>query len=172
MYEQPKANRPRLSNLRRRKQPVSAILWCGRGDMALGHTHQDRAVHRRLGRHTKGPLLPEQIRQRQGHRPLVGRQEVIWEAAGSDCGGRGQLELLTQPQTEAELLRDGLLLILTGDIDGMTCVLECSSDLKKWHVLDTVSLEASPQVYVDKSAEQCPHWCLQPMRFYRVKLVE
>jgi len=109
---------------------------------------------------------------RRGLITSVGRQEVIWEAAGSDCGGRGQLELLTQPQTEAELLRDGLLLILTGDIDGMTCVLECSSDLKKWHVLDTVSLEASPQVYVDKSAEQCPHGCLQPMRFYRVKLVE
>ena len=47
-----------------------------------------------------------------------------------------------------------------------------SSDLKEWHVMDTVTLETSPQVYVDKSAEQCPHWCLQPMRFYRVKLVE
>jgi ankyrin repeat protein len=47
-----------------------------------------------------------------------------------------------------------------------------SSDLKEWHVMDTVTLETSPQVYVDKSAEQCPHWCLQPMRFYRVKLIE
>ena len=47
-----------------------------------------------------------------------------------------------------------------------------SSDLKEWHVMDTVTLETSPLVYVDKSATECPHWCLQPMRFYRVKLIE
>jgi len=47
-----------------------------------------------------------------------------------------------------------------------------SSDLKEWHVMDTVTLETSTLVYVDKSATECPHWCLQPMRFYRVKLIE
>jgi len=62
-------------------------------------------------------------------------------------------------------------LVINGKV-GLKCGVLYSTDLKEWHVLDTVTLEASPQVYVDKSAEQCPHWCLQPMRFYRVKLVE
>ena len=62
-------------------------------------------------------------------------------------------------------------LVINGKV-GLKCGVRYSTDLKEWHVLDTVTLEASPQVYVDKSAEQCPHWCLQPMRFYRVKLVE
>ena len=62
-------------------------------------------------------------------------------------------------------------LVINGKV-GLKCGVLYSSDLKEWHVLDTVTLEASPQVYVDKSAKQCPHWCLQPMRFYRVKLVE
>ena len=62
-------------------------------------------------------------------------------------------------------------LVINGKV-GLKYEVLYSSDLKKWHVLDTITIEASPQVYVDKSAEQCPHWCLQPMRFYRVKLVE
>ena len=62
-------------------------------------------------------------------------------------------------------------LVINGKV-GLKCGVLYSTDLKEWHVLDSVTLEASPQVYVDKSAEQCPHWCLQPMRFYRVKLVE
>ena len=62
-------------------------------------------------------------------------------------------------------------LVINGKV-GLKYEVLYSSDLKKWHVLNTITIEASPQVYVDKSAEQCPHWCLQPMRFYRVKLVE
>ena len=62
-------------------------------------------------------------------------------------------------------------LTINGEI-GLKYEVLYSFDLKEWHVMDTVTLETSPQVYVDKSAEQCPHWCLQPMRFYRVKLVE
>jgi cytohesin len=44
-----------------------------------------------------------------------------------------------------------------------------SSDLKEWYVLDTVTLEASSQVYVDE-----PSPCCAPalIRFYRVKLAE
>jgi len=62
-------------------------------------------------------------------------------------------------------------LVINGKV-GLKYVVLYSSDLKKWHVMDTITIEASPQVYVDKSATECPHWCLQPMRFYRVKLVE
>ena len=62
-------------------------------------------------------------------------------------------------------------LTINGEV-GLKYEVLYSSDLKEWHVMDTVTLEASPQVYVDKSAAECPHWCLQPMRFYRVKLVE
>jgi hypothetical protein len=40
-----------------------------------------------------------------------------------------------------------------------------SSDLKEWQVLETVTLETSPQVYVDKTATE------QPMRFYQLRLV-
>ena len=39
-----------------------------------------------------------------------------------------------------------------------------SSDLKEWQVLETVTLETSPQVYVDKTATE------QPMRFYQLRL--
>jgi len=41
-----------------------------------------------------------------------------------------------------------------------------SSDLHDWQVLETVTLETSPQVYVDKTATE------QPMRFYQLRLVE
>ena len=41
-----------------------------------------------------------------------------------------------------------------------------SSDLKEWQVMETVTLETSPQVYVDKTATE------QPMRFYQLRLVE
>ena len=40
------------------------------------------------------------------------------------------------------------------------------TDVKEWQVLDTVTLEASPQVYLDHSAAE------QPMRFYQLRLVE
>ena len=62
-------------------------------------------------------------------------------------------------------------LVINGKV-GLKYEVLYSSDLKEWHVMDTVTLETSPLVYVDKSATECPHWCLQPMRFYRVKLVE
>jgi hypothetical protein len=62
-------------------------------------------------------------------------------------------------------------LTINGEV-GLKYEVLYSSDLKEWHVMDSVTLETSTLVYVDKSAEQCPHWCLQPMRFYRVKLVE
>jgi cytohesin len=41
-----------------------------------------------------------------------------------------------------------------------------SSDLKEWQVMETITLETSPQVYVDKTATE------QPMRFYHLRLVE
>ena len=41
-----------------------------------------------------------------------------------------------------------------------------SSDLKEWQVMETITLETSPQVYVDKTATE------QPMRFYQLRLVE
>ena len=41
-----------------------------------------------------------------------------------------------------------------------------SSDLKDWQVLETVTLETSPQVYVDKTATE------QPMRFYHLRLID
>ena len=41
-----------------------------------------------------------------------------------------------------------------------------SSDLKEWQVMETITLETSPQVYVDKTATA------QPMRFYQLRLVE
>jgi cytohesin len=41
-----------------------------------------------------------------------------------------------------------------------------SSDLKEWHVMETITLETSPQIYVDKTATE------QPMRFYQLRLVE
>jgi len=41
-----------------------------------------------------------------------------------------------------------------------------SSDLKEWKVLNTVTLESSPQIYLDQSTEE------QPMRFYQLRLVE
>ena len=41
-----------------------------------------------------------------------------------------------------------------------------SSDLHDWQVLETITLETSPQVYVDKTATE------QPMRFYQLRLVE
>ena len=62
-------------------------------------------------------------------------------------------------------------LTINGEV-GLKYEVLYSSDLKEWHVMDSVTLETSTLVYVDKSAEQCPHWCLQPMRFYRVKLIE
>jgi ankyrin repeat protein len=62
-------------------------------------------------------------------------------------------------------------LVINGKV-GLKYEVLYSSDLKEWHVMDTVTLETSPLVYVDKSATECPHWCLQPMRFYRVKLIE
>ena len=40
-----------------------------------------------------------------------------------------------------------------------------SSDLHDWQVLETITLETSPQVYVDKTATE------QPMRFYQLRLV-
>ncbi len=41
-----------------------------------------------------------------------------------------------------------------------------SSDLKEWQVMETITLETSPQVYVDKTPTE------QPMRFYQLRLVE
>ena len=41
-----------------------------------------------------------------------------------------------------------------------------SSDLKEWQVLETITLETSPQVYVDKTATE------QPMRFYQLRLID
>jgi ankyrin repeat protein len=41
-----------------------------------------------------------------------------------------------------------------------------SADLKEWQVLETLRLEASPQVYVDEQAAD------QPMRFYQLRLVD
>jgi len=41
-----------------------------------------------------------------------------------------------------------------------------SADLKQWQVLETITLEASTQIYVDKLAAE------QPIRFYRLRLVE
>ena len=62
-------------------------------------------------------------------------------------------------------------LTINGEV-GLKYEVLYSSDLKEWHVMDSVTLETSTLVYVDKSATECPHWCLQPMRFYRAKLVE
>ena len=90
-------------------------------------------------------------------------------------GGRTAEELALMPhlsdiRTNWERVQVAELAI-NGEV-GLKYEVLYSSDLKEWHVMDTVTLEASPQVYVDKSAAECPHWCLQPMRFYRVKLVE
>jgi ankyrin repeat protein len=41
-----------------------------------------------------------------------------------------------------------------------------STELKEWQVLETLRLEASPQVYVDKQTAD------QPIRFYQLRLVE
>ena len=41
-----------------------------------------------------------------------------------------------------------------------------SSDLKEWQVMETVTLETSPQVYVDKTTTE------QPMRFYQLRLID
>ena len=41
-----------------------------------------------------------------------------------------------------------------------------SSDLKEWQVLETVTLETSPQVYVDQTATK------QSMRFYKLRLID
>ena len=41
-----------------------------------------------------------------------------------------------------------------------------SSDLHDWQVLETITLETSPQVYVDKTATE------QPMRFYQLRLID
>ena len=41
-----------------------------------------------------------------------------------------------------------------------------SSDLKEWQVMETITLETSPQVYVDKTATE------QPMRFYQLRLID
>ena len=41
-----------------------------------------------------------------------------------------------------------------------------SSDLKEWQVMETITLETSPQVYVDKTATE------QPMRFYKLRLID
>ena len=56
-------------------------------------------------------------------------------------------------------------LVIDGKV-GLKFEVLYSSDLKEWQVLDTVTIEASPQIYVDKTTEE------QPIRFYRVKLVE
>ena len=90
-------------------------------------------------------------------------------------GGRAAEELELMPllsdiRTYGERIQMAELAI-NGKV-GLKYEVLYSSDLKEWHVMDTFTLETSPQVYVDKSATECPHWCLQPMRFYRVKLVE
>ena len=56
-------------------------------------------------------------------------------------------------------------LVIDGKV-GLKFEVLYSSDLKEWQVLDTVTIEASPQIYADKTTEE------QPIRFYRVKLVE
>ena len=56
-------------------------------------------------------------------------------------------------------------LVIDGKV-GLKFKVLYSSAMKEWQVLDTVTIEASPQIYVDKTTEE------QPIRFYRVKLVE
>ncbi len=56
-------------------------------------------------------------------------------------------------------------LAINGEV-GLKYEVLYSSDLKEWQVLETVTLETSPQVYVDKTATE------QPMRFYQLRLVE
>jgi len=106
-------------------------------------------------------------------------------ASGADVGARnnnGETPLdvavkWNEPET-ADLLRKyqelALIPFLTYDKDqlaidgkvGRKYEVLYTTDLKKWQVLDTVTLEASPQVWVDITAAE------QPMRFYQVRLVE
>ena len=81
-------------------------------------------------------------------------------------GGKTDEELALMPRLEYS--KDQL--VIDGKV-GLKYEVLYSSDLKEWHVLHTITIVVSPQVYMDKPAD-CPHWCLQPMRFYRVKLVE
>ena len=56
-------------------------------------------------------------------------------------------------------------LTINGEV-GLKYEVLYSSDLKEWQVMETITLETSPQVYVDKTATE------QPMRFYQLRLVE
>jgi hypothetical protein len=90
------------------------------------------------------------------------RRALIQEAAQANCGPEEGLDVLLQPQNDAEIFDDGRCLILTGAWD-QQCVLECSSDLLHWIPIQTNRVPTLEVEIIDRDAAQAPS------RFYRLK---
>ena len=99
-------------------------------------------------------------KDKTGHTPLDWADGEIADLLRKHGGNTGE-ELTLMPFLDYG--KDQL--VIDGKV-GLKFEVLYSSDLKEWQVLDTVTIEASPQIYADKTTEE------QPIRFYRVKLVE
>jgi hypothetical protein len=95
------------------------------------------------------------------------RKEVEHDAVMSDCGRReGESEplcIIPLPVTSEQCQRDGFKFILSGEASG-GCVVECSTDLVHWTVVETQPVAISGQEIV------CPARNDVSACLYRVRL--
>ena len=95
------------------------------------------------------------------------RQQIEHDAVMSDCGRHeGESEpvcIIPLPLTSEECRRDGFQFILSGDASN-GCVVECSTDLVHWTVVET------QQVAVSGEEIACPVRNDVSTCFYRVRL--
>jgi hypothetical protein len=91
------------------------------------------------------------------------RRALIREAARSDCGKRDPPQLLLQPQDHHDVLRVGLVLVLTHEADGR-CVLECSEDGQAWEAIRTFDGPVT-EITVDGPTRDGAGRCFYRMRF-------
>ena len=93
------------------------------------------------------------------------RQEYVRQAIRSDCGQRERepVQVHILPQTPEESRRDGVKIILSGEVDA-PCMIESSSDLEHWLPMQTNS------VTINGAEIICPPDAA-PTRFFRARLL-